>query len=80
MIEFCSFFRIFIKFIEFEVHASVTMKNTIFLDLTPFIAEKFIDVSEEPTLYIIRVKEKARQPAINLCALWLYIALASLRL
>jgi hypothetical protein len=34
----CSFFRIFIKCIGFEVLASVAMKNTILLDLTPFIA------------------------------------------
>lgn len=51
------------------------MKNTIFLDLTPFIAEKFIEVSEDPTFYIIRIKEKARQPEILLFALWLYTVL-----
>jgi hypothetical protein len=49
------------QFVGFEVLMSVTMKRTIFWDVTPCSLVEFTDVSEEHTAYIFTVKEYAKQ-------------------
>jgi hypothetical protein len=40
--------------VGFEAVAAVTMKSTIFRDVTP-CSKKFVEVSERHTAYIVRV-------------------------
>jgi hypothetical protein len=49
------------QLVVFEFIMSVTMKRTIFWDVTPYSLVEFTDVSEEHTASIFRVKEYANQ-------------------